>query len=479
MHARPRLLALLAGALAAPALLAQAPAAPDPSIVVKAPVVALVHARVIDGLGRAPLENQTLVLREGKIAALGPDATIPVPAGAEVRDLAGKSVLPGLVLVHEHLYYSVFAPRAPFHVNEMEFSFPRLYLACGITSMRTGGSIEPYTDLQAKRRIDSGEAVGPKLHLTAPYLEGKPAAVPQLDSVDSPADAARMVNYWADEGFTSFKVYTHLRTDELSAVVAAAHQRHLQVTGHLGTISYRTAAETGIDNLEHGFFAMSDFFPGWKDNDQPNPIAGRAAMAALDLDSPPVKDLLRLLLDRRVALTSTLAIFETFNPGCRMMTSAELEALAAPARENYLTYWARVNGLKPGPEAAMWQKMCELEKRFFRAGGLLVAGTDPTGYGGAIAGYGSWRTIELLVTADGLTPIEAIQVATSNGARLLGIDRETGSLEVGKAADLVVVAGNPAAAITDLRKAELVFKDGVGYDSRKLFDSVKGSVGIE
>jgi hypothetical protein len=223
---------------------------------------------------------------------------------------------------------------------------------------------------------------------------------------------------------------------------------------------------------------MSDFIPGWKDNDLPNPVAAQHSLETLDLGSPAVASLLRLLIDKHVAVTSTLAILETFNPGRRMMTPAELEPLSQPARENYLTSWARVNSRKNEAAQVIWGKMEELEKRFFRSGGLLVAGTDPTGYGGVIAGYGSWRTIELLVEA-GLTPLEAIQVATFNGARLLGIDGVTGSVETGKAADLVVVAGNPAKDISDLRKAELVFKDGVGFDSQKLFDSVKGSVGIE
>jgi hypothetical protein len=209
----------------------------DTFVSVRAPVIALTHARVIDGRGAAPREDQTLLIRDGKIAEIGAASAVAVPAGAKTLDLTGKSVLPGLVLVHEHLFYSVFTPRAPFHTNEMEYSFPRLYLACGITSMRTCGSIEPYTDLQLKKRIDAGQTPGPKLHLTAPYLEGKPSAIVQLDSVDSPEQAARRVNYWADEGFTSFKVYTHLTTDELKAVVTAAHDRDLHVNGQLGTIS--------------------------------------------------------------------------------------------------------------------------------------------------------------------------------------------------------------------------------------------------
>ena len=125
-----------------------------------------------------------------------------------------------------------------------------------------------------------------------------------------------------------------------------------------------------------------------------------------------------------------------------------------------------------------FQKLMALEKRFSDAGGLLVAGTDPTGWGNAVAGHGSLREVELLVEA-GFTPIQAIQVATINGAKLLGIDRDVGTLETGKAADLVVLAGNPLQSIGDIRKIETVFKDGVGYDSARLLDSVKGCVGIE
>ncbi len=455
---------------------AQTPPA-DPIISVKAPVIALTHARVIDGLGHAPAENQTLVIRDGKIASVGPDATAQVPAGALVRDLTGKSILPGLVMVHEHLYYSSIAG-GPFHVNELEYSFPRLYLAAGVTSARTTGSMEPYTDLEVKARIDDGRMFGPKLHLTAPYIDGEGTGIAQLHPVKNAAAAVRMVNYWADEGFTSYKVYLSLPADIMGAVIDAAHQRGLQVTGHVGKVSYREAANLGIDDLEHGFMAMSDLVPGRKNGDPANPINTYRSLEALNPDSPEINDLMKLLIDKHVAVTSTLAIFETFTPGRRVAGKAELDALAAPLRESYLTRWAAINVQNNETLKKAFAKDLQLEAKFFRAGGLLVAGTDPTGYGGCLAGYGDWRAIELLVEA-GLTPLEAIEVATHNGAKLLKIDRETGSVEAGKAADLIVVNGDPAKTISDLRKTETVFKDGVGYDSQKLFDSVKGLVGIQ
>lgn len=471
---RPRFLLALALMSFAPVLHAQ-PA--DPYVVVRAPVLALTHARVIDGLGHPPRDHQTVIVRDGRIAAVGDDATVTIPAGAVVRDLAGKSLLPGFVMAHEHMYYSSFI-RGPLHINEQEYSFPRLYLAAGITSARTTGSVEPYTDLQLKENIDAGTSPGPKLHLTAPYLDGVGTGVAQLRPVKDAAAAVRMVNYWADEGFTSVKVYLSLPRDVMGAAIAAAHQRGMQVTGHLGRVSYAEAAALGIDNIEHGFFAMSDFVPGRQPGDPASSAKIYQSLEQLDVDSPAVKDLVRLLVDHQVAVTSTLAIFETFVPGRRVDDQAELDTMAAPLRETYLAHWAAVNVRNSETMRKAFAKGLQLELKFFRAGGLLAVGTDPTGYGGCLAGYGSWRAIELLVEA-GLTPVEAIQVATSNGARLLKIDRDTGSIEAGKAADLIVVAGNPAQDIADIRKAEIVFKDGVGFDSRKLFDDVKGLAGVQ
>jgi imidazolonepropionase-like amidohydrolase len=455
---------------------ALAPAA-SPFVSVSSKVVALEHARVIDGLGHAPEVHRTLILADGRISAAGEDGSVAVPEGALVVDLSGKSVLPGLVLVHEHLFYSSIAD-GPFHMNEMEFSFPRMYLAAGITSMRTAGSIEPYTDLKLKSDIDAGRVPGPKLHLTLPYLDGEGTGISQLRPVASAQDAVRMIDYWADEGFTSAKVYVNLPAEIMGPAIAEAHRRGLQVTGHIGRVSYREAAGLGIDNLEHGFMAMSDFIGGRRPGDPSNAVSTYRSLEALNADGPEVDALIGLLVSRHVAITSTLAIFETFTPGRRIDSQAELDAMSPALRQTYLSRWAAVNAKNSTMAVNALAKDMKLELKFFRAGGLLVAGTDPTGYGGNLAGYGSWRAIEMLVE-EGLSPVEAIQVATSNGARLLGIDHETGSVEAGKAADLVVVDGDPSAQISDIRKAETVFKDGVGYDSRRLFESVRGSVGIE
>jgi imidazolonepropionase-like amidohydrolase len=451
----------------------------DSVVTVRSAVVALTHAKIIDGRGHAPAEDQTVVVRDGRITSVGSSANVSVPNEAKTIDLSGKSLLPGFVMLHEHLYFTSRASTtAPFHINEMEYSFPRLYLACGLTTIRTGGSIEPYTDLEVKDRIEHGTAYGPKLFLTAPYIEGPPSMIAQLHPVDNADDAARLVNYWADKGFTSFKLYMHLPRAAAKAAIDAAHARQLKVTGHIGALSYRDAAELGIDNLEHDFFASTDFVRNKQPDELPTPMAVQASFNRLDVDSEEAAALIRFLIDKHVAITSTLPVFEASVPGRPILSARELEAFSALARENYLKTWARINGSNDGRGAAEFKKILALDKKFFDAGGLLVAGTDPTGYGAVIAGYGGLREIELLVEA-GLTPVQAIQVATFNGAQLLGIDRQVGSIEPGKVADLVVIAGDPAKTISDIRNVETVFKDGVGYDSHKLMESVKGFVGVE
>ena len=469
----PKILLSTLASLAAFALHAQDI---DSVVSVRAPLIALTHARVIDGRGTVPRDDQTILIRAGKIESVG---TAAVPDGVQVIDLTGKTVLPGLVMLHEHLYFTSRASTtAAFHVNEMDYSFPRLYLACGLTTIRTAGSMEPYTDLEVKARIERGAVPGPKIHLTAPYLEGFPAVIAQLHPVDSPADAAQLVTFWAGKGFTSFKLYMHLPTDAARAAIETAHARGLQVTGHIGALTYRDAAELGIDNLEHGFYAATDFVRGKKPDEIPNPAVIAGSIDALDVDGPEATALIALLVAKHVAITSTLPVFEASVPGRPILSARELDCLSPTSRENYVRTWARVNGPNDGRALATWKKMLALEKKFYAAGGLLVAGSDPTGYGATIAGHGSLREVELLVEV-GLTPVEAIQVASYNGARLLGVEKEVGSIEPGKAADLFVVAGNPAKTISEIRNIETVFKDGVGYDAKKLLDSVKGCVGIQ
>ena len=450
-------------------------------VTVHAPVVALTHVRVIDGTGAPARPDQTVVIRDGKIVAVGATAEVIVPASATVLDLTGKSVLPGLVGMHDHLFYPLPAPTAgagaPALYGEMAFSFPRLYLAGGVTTLRTAGSIQPYTDLELKRAIDSGLAPGPKLHLTGPYLEGAGAYTPNMHQLSGPDDARRTVEYWAEEGMTSFKAYMHITRAELSAAIAATHGRGLKITGHLCSIGFHEAAALGIDNLEHGLLVDSEFAADKKPDVCPSWRETAIGLLELDVHGPRLRELIEDLVRHHVAVTSTLPVFETFVANRPPLDNRVLAALAPAARIDYLTRRARVAGRPKNDFAPLLAKEMEFERAFALAGGVLLAGEDPTGYGGVLAGFGDQRELELLVEA-GFTPLEAIQIGTENGARFLGEGDNIGTIEVSKQADLVIVEGQPDQDIHAIEKVVTVFKEGLGFDSARLIDSVRNSVGI-
>jgi imidazolonepropionase-like amidohydrolase len=443
-----------------------------------APTIVLAHVRVIDGTGAAAKADQSVAIRDGKIIALGDAASTKAPDGAKVLDLTGRSVIPGLVGMHDHMYYP--APIGPPAMYpEHATSFPRLYLAGGVTSIRTTGSVETYTDLELKKSIDSGLSVGPKIHVTGPYFEGPGSFTPQMHELKDAEDARRTAEYWVSEGVTSFKAYMHITPDELAAIVKVAHAHGLKVTGHLCSIGFREAASIGIDDLEHGIFADSEFVEGRKPDTCPE---GRDtvedSLLNLDATSGPLHDTIRDLIGKHVAVTSTLPVFETIVPNRAPIEPRVLDAMLPEARIQYLT---RRSSISDGAAKSHWpallKKEMEFEHEFAKEGGLLLAGLDPTGYGGVIAGFGDQREVELLVEA-GFTPLEAIHIATANGATFLGEQNEIGTIAPGKAADIVVINGDPSANIKDIENVEIVFKDGVGYDSAKLIESVKGLVGL-
>src|SRR5438128_332559 len=398
---------------------------------VEAPLIALTHVRVIDGTRATPLEDQLVVNADGKIKSISPMRTGEIPpTSTRTLDLTGYTVLPGLVGMHDHMFFPMGG--SPPMYSNMGFSFPRLYLALGVTTIRTTGSVAPYTDSEIKKLIDSGRMIGPKMHVTAPYLEGPGAYTPVMHTLTGAEDARKMVNYWADQGATSFKAYMNITRDELRAAVEEAHKRGLKVTGHLCSIGYREAAEIGIDNLEHGLLPDSEFVP----NKQPDKCPGAAvsqSLRTLDINSEPVQETIRTLVAKHVALTSTLPVFEASAPlasaqagptaigaPSAVLNQRMLNVMNTDARVRYLTARSRIAADSPTP--LLVRKSMDFERAFVAAGGLLMAGLDPTGNGGVVAGFGDLREVELLVEA-GFTPLEAIKIATFNGAKFLGEDR--------------------------------------------------------
>ena len=445
----------------------------QPFVSVDAPTIVLINARVIDGTGAPPRERQTILVRDGRIVTVTANK-IPVPANARIVDLAGKTVLPGLVGMHEHLFYPPKITPGPTMFNEsfyvpQPYSFPRLYLAAGVTTARTAGSMSPYLDLALKRQIDDGVMPGPRLDVTGPYIEGPKPMIPQMPAQADVAGVRRLVDYWAGEGVTSFKLYNVLTREQLAAAIDAAHAHHLKVAGHLCSVGFHDAAAAGIDSLEHGLVVDTEFFDGKKPDQCPQ---GAVAMLP-DPSAPQVQALIRDLVAHHVAIDSTLAVFEAF--AGRAMDARTLPMLDDPVQKSVSAAHAFF-GKMAALGAPVFKKELAFERAFVKAGGLLLSGCDPTGDGSVLAGFGDQRNLELLVEG-GFSPLEAIHIATQNGATFLGRD-DIGTIAPGKRADLVVVDGNPARDIHDIEKVETVFKDGVGYDSKKLIDAVRGNVGL-
>jgi imidazolonepropionase-like amidohydrolase len=431
--------------------MAQAPNAPDETLPLLrgASVVALTNARIIDGTGAPPREGQTLVIERGKIVAVGNNADLKV-SGARTVDLKGRTVLPGLVMLHEHLIYAASGD----FTHAQPFSAPRLYLAFGVTTIRTAGTDHPYVELNLKRKIDTGQVPGPEMFITSPFLNGPGAQFLGEKIVRDPEDARRAVRYWAAEGVTSFKVYRRISREALAAIIDEAHRLGLPVTAHLESVTCREAAELGIDNLEHAF----------------GPCTRRTAdNLGTDANGPKAQALIRLLVERKVVLT--------FTPIERSpLSDRELELLHPHVRERYLH--SRSAALpSTDPKGARVALPARLTLMFARAGGRLVLGSDPLCCDPLrMAGVSNHDAIKLAVKT-GFTPLEVIRMATLEGASFLRIQDRTGSIGVGKEADLLVVRGDPSAHIEDIDNVEMIFANGVAYDPQALLSRVKGMVG--
>jgi imidazolonepropionase-like amidohydrolase len=433
--------------------------------------IVLAHVKLIDGTGQPARDDQTVVIENGRITAVGKASEVKTPAGARVVDLTGHTLIPGIIGLHDHLYYTAAGGRSA----QLTFTAPRLYLGAGVTTVRTTGSRAPYAELNLKSEIEKGRVPGPRIHVTAPYITGGDGMT-TMTLLETPEQATRFVAYWAKEGATWLKAYTNIRRAELKAAIDEAHRQGIKVTGHLCSVSYIEAVGLGIDGLEHGMFANSDYVA----NKQPDvcPAEMVAAGSAMKATDPAVQQTFQALIDKKVPMTSTLAVYELFVPNRPTRDPRALEAMAPEVREDYLRARQQIDSAGQSRFTLdVFRNGMAYERAFVAAGGLLAAGVDPTGNGGALPGYGDQRNFELLREA-GFTPEQVVQIMSLNGARILGVDRDLGSVETGKLADLVVVRGDLVADPAAIKQVVTVFKDGIGYDSAKLLALVKGRVGI-
>jgi len=445
-------------------------------VVHDAPAIRIDDVRVIDGTGAPAKVGQSILIRDGRIAAIGPLASMAKEAADVVIDGKGRSAMPGLVMMHEHLLFLDPLAEIPSYLSE-SLTSPKAYLAYGATTIRTAGTFSASDDIQAARWIREGKVVGPDIQVTAPFLEGNGGFAYQLVPITDPNRARVIVDFWADAGATSFKIYMNLSQAALAAAIDEAHKRGIKVTGHLCSVTFHEAAAAGIDNLEHGVIVATDFVPDKKQDACPGGEAAGNALLALRPDGPEITELIATLVRHKVAITSTLAVFAAGVVDWFPATD-DLAMLNEQSQLWALQRLARLNRL---PELrARYAKLLaaemRFEKAFAEAGGTLMVGTDPTGWGGTVPGPGNHAALKLLVDA-GFTPLEVIRIATLSGARFQGIDDRVGTLAPGKQADLLLIDGRPDEDIAQIGHIELVFKNGIAYDPKRLRADLRGKIG--
>ncbi|HEX4935363.1 MAG TPA: amidohydrolase family protein [Gemmatimonadaceae bacterium] len=440
-----------------------------PFVSVDAPIVALRHVRLIDGTGAAARDDQTVIVSGSRIAAVGPTASTPLPAGAQVLDLAGHTVIPGLVGLHEHTYFGGVR-----RITQMSTSAPLLYLAFGVTTAMTAGSMLPYQELNMARMVNDGRLPGPHFLITGPYLDGGTSTSANAKALKTPEEATRSLAFWHAEGVRWVKVQGRISRAMLGHVIRQAHARGMKVTGHLCSVTFAEAAALGIDALQHGFITASDYVPGKKPD--VCPAENMRVQSEVDVGSPAVQASITALATTRSAVVSTLAVYETFSPERFQLDTAAMAMLDPEVRREVEQNYANIRQGGLIVSRQLLSGMMRWERDFVAAGGLLGAGSDPWGTG-FLPGFGNIRNYEMLREA-GFSPEQSIQVLTYNGARILGMERSIGAVTIGRQADLVVVKGDPVANAKDLYHVTTVFRAGVGYDSDKLRAAARGLVGV-
>ena len=440
------------------------------------PVIFIDNVRIVDGTGAPARDNASLLIEGGRIAAIGKAGKIENSAALRI-DAKGKTLLPGFVMMHEHLMYLDPTGPLPSYTSE-HLPMPPLYLAAGTTTMRTTGTVNASDDLQVKKLIDEGRVAGPELFVTGPYIEGPGSFAYQLKPNLTADDVRLFVRYWVNAGATSFKAYMNVSQEVLGAAIDEAHKLGATVTGHLCSVTFEEASALGIDNLEHGLYVSSDISPD-KVTDKCPSLSRADRIRLMDPGNPAVVKLIDTLVERDVAITSTLPVFAAgLHPA---IPTQESLAILSPrsrqiAEERWITFLQSTESDASKERLALLKKEMEFEKAFVDAGGTLLVGTDPTGWGGTVPPNSTHAALILLVEA-GFTPLETISLATRAGARFLGVGDQVGTIEIGKNADLVLIDGEPDKNIESVQNVSIVFRDGVAYNPEELVAGARGKIG--
>jgi imidazolonepropionase-like amidohydrolase len=402
-----------------------------------ASVTAIVGGRLIDGTGKPAIENSVVILKDGKIAAAGSAASIALPDGAQIVDAHGKSVLPGLWEMHAHFEQVEWGP---------------IYLATGVTTARDVGNEREFI-VAARDAIAAGQGLGPRL-VMAGVVDGTGPFSLGVIRVDTPEQAREQVQKYKAAGFQQIKIYSSVKPDILKVVTAEAHRLGMTVTGHIPFgMNAIQGIEDGMDQINHVEYLTK--------------VMVDPKSQTIDPDAPNVKKVIKLLLERHIVVDDTLALMEIIlHPLDHPISAFEpgILKVAPELKEGLETMGA------PPPKAeqsvATFRAMEATVRVLHQAGVPIVAGTDQ-----AVPGFSLDREIELYVQA-GFTPMEAIQAATLVPARAMGMEKDSGTIEAGKRADVILVDGNPLENISDIRKVSAVFAAGKMYQPAALWSAV-------
>jgi imidazolonepropionase-like amidohydrolase len=410
----------------------------------KGPLV-FVHANLFDAEAAKMVPNQTVVIAENRITAVGADGQVAVPKNAETVDAAGKTLMPGLWDMHVHV-----SPGDGL-----------LHMACGVTSVR---DLANDTDalLQMRRRFDEGAEIGPRV-VMAGFIDGRgPYQGPTKVFADSEEEARTAIDNYAKLGYVQIKVYSSLKPELLPRIVEMAHAHGMRVSGHVPSgINAEQFVRDGVDEIQHMNFIFLNFMPQVKDTRTPARFTEVAAHGAeLDLKSNQVQAFVRLLKDHKIVLDPTLSIFEGMlddRPGKMAAGYAPVaDFMPAQVRRGFLYGGLEVPDGMDQRYQDSFQHMLDMAKVLYDNGIPIVAGTD------SLAGFSLHRELELYEKA-GIPSAKVLQLATLGAARVVKRDAELGSITPGKLADVILVDGNPAAHVSDIRRVKTVVKDGIVF----------------
>jgi imidazolonepropionase-like amidohydrolase len=427
--------------------------------------VVLRGGHLFDGVGNRAVPNPGLVIRAGKIFQIGAgsDQELGPTTVIELQD--DEYVLPGFVDLHAHYAIDLFGRG---RVDE-RVAYPVLFLANGVTSTFPAGEMNPVEMRDLRMRIDRGDATGPRIFNSGPYFG---SSRPGWDREMTAEEIYTDVDYWVAQGVRGFKA-KGIQRGQLQALVERAHMHGLPVTGHLGsgfrnTVNPRDAILMGIDRIEH-------FMGG---GGMPAERPAYSSLENLETDTPEFAATARLYIAHNVFFDATLSAYGYYGE-----RDPEVYTYFVDEKE-FLTPYMRdiIAAREPRRVSEQFEKIYWVKRKtikaFYDAGGghLITLGTDHPSWGEFFSGFSVHRELQSFALA-GIPPADVIKFATNNAARALGVGDRLGTIETGKLADLVVVAGNPLEDIRNTRNVQWVVKAGRVYDPDELLASVKGTIG--